>query len=139
MQILILHVERGEVKERTIVEGEITEVVKNVVTKALNLWNPEASDLVVMRHRQEIQVKLPITKEQYERYSKFGLRRAGDKAVFEVPVYVVSYENEWVGEDLVDTKVFIIAPLVDEIVSREIENLAKMITTVPSEEESEEE
>ncbi|HID80176.1 MAG TPA: DUF2286 domain-containing protein [Ignisphaera sp.] len=139
MRILILRAEYGEVKEKNVVEGEISSILKDVVKKALELWDPKKSDLIVMRHSHEMQVKLPISKEQYLLYSKFNLRRQGDKAVFEIPLYVISFENQWMGEELVDSKVFIVAPYVDDYTEQELERLAQSITLGKEKEESNEE
>lgn len=139
MRILILRAEYGEVKEKNVVEGEISSILKDVVKKALELWDPKKSDLIVMRHSHEMQVKLPISKEQYLLYSKFNLRRQGDKAVFEIPLYVISFENQWMGEELIDSKVFIVAPYVDDYTEQELERLAQSITLGKEKEESNEE
>jgi len=139
MRILILRAEYGEVKEKNVVEGEISSILKDVVKKALELWDPKKSDLIVMRHSHEMQVKLPISKEQYLLYSKFNLRRQGDKAVFEIPLYVISFENQWMGEELIDSKVFIVAPYVDDYTEQELKRLAQSITLGKEKEESNEE
>ena len=139
MKILILRAEYGEVKEKNVVEGEISTVLKDVVKKALELWDPKKSDLIVVRHSHEMQVKLPISKEQYLLYSKFNLRRQGDKAIFEIPLYVISFENQWMGEELVDSKVFIVAPYIDNYTEQELEKLAQSITLGKEKEEGSEE
>jgi len=136
MRILIVRSENGEVVESTVVEGDLAEVLKSIVRKVLELWDPTRSDLVVMRHSHDISVKLPITPQQFENYSKFNLRRTGNMATFTIPVYVVSYENEWTSEGgLRDTKVFVIAPYVDDVVKEAVESLAREITKVSEEEE----
>jgi len=139
MKILILRAEYGEVKEKNVVEGEISTVLKDVVKKALELWDPKKSDLIVVRHSHEMQVKLPISKEQYLLYSKFNLRRQGDKAIFEIPLYVISFENQWMEEELVDSKVFIVAPYIDNYTEQELEKLAQSITLGKEKEEGSEE
>ena len=139
MKILILRAEYGEVKEKNVVEGEISTVLKDVVKKALELWDPKKSDLIVVRHSHEMQVKLPISKEQYLLYSKFNLRRQGDKAIFEIPLYVISFENQWIEEELVDSKVFIVAPYIDNYTEQELEKLAQSITLGKEKEEGSEE
>ena len=139
MKVLILRAEYGEVKEKNVIEGEVSAILKDVVKKALEFWDPKKSDLIVVRHSHEMQVKLPISKEQYLLYSKFNLRRQGDKAVFEIPLYVVSFENQWMGEELVDSRVFIVAPYVDNYTEQELERLAQSITLGREKEESSEE
>lgn len=136
LKILVVLTENGEIKSQNLIEGELDKVLKDVVVKALELWNPQKSDLVVVRDRHEVSVNLPITREQYELYSRFNLRRLGDKATFEIPVYIVSFENEWIDNHIKDSKVFVVAPYVDETTSSRVLELAKNIT---SEEEIEEE
>lgn len=136
MKVLIVRSEYGEIKEQQVVEGTLDKTLKDVVIKALELWNPQRSDLVVVRHKHEINVNLPITREQYELYSQFNLKRFGDKAVFEIPIYIISFENEWVEDRIRDSRVFVVAPYVDDVTSNRIIELSKNIT---SEEELEEE
>ncbi len=137
MKVLVLRAEYGEIKEKSVIEGDMPAILKEVVKKALELWDPRRSDLIVVRHSHDMQVKLPISKEQYMLYSKFNLRRQGDRAVFEIPLYVVSFENQWVGEDLVDARVFIVAPYIDNYTEQELEKLARTITSGGEEVEEE--
>ena len=131
---LLILAEYGEVKETRIVEGSPHAVVKEVVRSVLDVWNPITSDLLVVRHRHEIRLRLPITKEQYELYSRYNLRRiGGDLAAFEVPVYIVSYENKRVNNDLVDVKIVMVSPYIDENVKKQLEELAESITSVEQE------
>lgn len=129
MKLLIVRAEEGEVKDSQIVEGELNNTLKNVVIKTLELWDPIKSDLIIVRHRHEITVKLPIKREQYEAYLQFNLRRKGDTATFEVPVYLVSFENQWIGENIVDSKVFVVSPYIDDYVAEKVIELAKNITS----------
>jgi len=139
LKILIIRSEDGEVKEQRIIEGTLDKSLKDTVIKALELWNPQKSDLVVVKHKHEVNVNLPITKEQYELYSQFNLKRFGDRAVFELPIYIISFENEWVEDQIRDSKVFVVAPYVDEATSSKVLELAKNITSEEAEEEIEEE
>ncbi|MEM0026575.1 MAG: DUF2286 domain-containing protein [Ignisphaera sp.] len=137
MRILVLRAELGEIKEKNIVEGEFNNVLKDVVMKALNIWEPQKSDLIVMKHKHEINIKLPIKKEQYDLYSQLNLRRKGDVATVEVIVYLVSFENQWIDDNIIDSKVFIVAPYIDEFISEKVEELAKGITSPEHREEEE--
>jgi len=92
--------------------------------------------LIIVRHKQEITIRLPITREQYEMYSQFNLKRKGDSASFEIPVYLISFENQWIDDNIVDSKVFIVSPYIDDYVAEKIVELAKNVT---SQEEAEEE
>jgi hypothetical protein len=139
LKILIVQSEEGKVKEKQVIEGKLENVLKEVVVKALNFWDPRRSDLVVVKHKHEVGVQLPLKKEQYELYSQFNLRRVGDKAVFEIPIYVVSYENEWVEDGIRDSKVFVVAPYIDDATASSIIELAESITSPEKVEVEEEE
>jgi len=139
LKILVLRAELGEIKEKNVVEGDFNNVLKDVVMKALSLWEPQKSDLIVVKHRHEINIKLPIKKEQYDLYSQLNLRRKGDVATIEVLIYLVSFENQWIDNDIIDSKVFLVAPYIDDFISEKIEDLAKGITSPERKEEEEKE
>jgi len=139
LKILILRAEYGEIKEKMISEGDFNKILKEVIIRTLDLWDPNKSDLIVVRHSQEITIKLPIKKEQYDLYSQFNLRRKGDYASFDVPLYLVSFENQWIDNNIIDSKVFVVSPYIDDYVSERIEELAINITSPESEKEGEEE
>jgi hypothetical protein len=139
VKLAVMRAELGEIKEKTLVDGDFNKVLKDIVIKALELWDPQKSDLIIMRHKQEINVKLPISKEQYELYSQYNLRRKGDYAAFEIPVYLISFENEWIDDSIFDSKVFVVAPYIDDYCMEKVEELARSITTLEKEEESIEE
>lgn len=136
MKLLVIRAEEGEIKDRQIMEGELNSILKNVILKTLEIWDPVKSDLIIVRHKQEITIRLPITREQYEMYSQFNLKRKGDSASFEIPVYLISFENQWIDDNIVDSKVFIVSPYIDDYVAEKIVELAKNVT---SQEEAEEE
>lgn len=137
MKILVVQAEEGKVKDKQVLEGKLENVLKDTVIKALNIWDPQRSDLVVVKHKHEVGIQLPLKREQYELYSQFNLRRVGDKAIFEIPIYVVSYENEWVEDSIRDSKVFVVAPYIDETTASSIIELSESITS-PEEAEEEE-
>ncbi|MCX8205237.1 MAG: DUF2286 domain-containing protein [Candidatus Nezhaarchaeota archaeon] len=131
MRLIVARSSMGGVKEAEVVEGELSEVVKRVVLRALEMWDMRESDFIVMRDRYVTSVKLPLTKEQYEEYSKYELRRvSSSEAEVRVPIYVVSYSNEWRGDNYIDKEVFIIAPYINEAQLEEIKELASNATTV---------
>lgn len=131
--IAIFWSENGAIKSVEKVEGELSQAIKRAVLKSMEDWDVTKSDLMVMRDLYPVSVKLPLTKEQYERYSGYNLRRAGGEATFEVPVYFISYENEWRGESYVDRKVAVVAPIVDDFVEKAIFELAENATKEPEE------
>jgi len=134
-QTLVVRVEEGKIVEKKVVPKKLDTTLREVILGVLNEWNPETSDLLVIRHRQEFTVRLPLSKEQYLKYSKYNLRRVENMAVFEVPLYVISFENKNIDDKLQDTKVYIVAPYIDDFISDQIAKLGIDITTATEEEE----
>jgi len=134
-QTLVVRVEEGKIVEKKVIPKKLDIALREIILGVLNEWNPETSDLLVIRHRQEFTVRLPLSKEQYLKYSKFNLRRVENIAVFEVPLYVISFENKSIDDKLQDTKVYIVAPYIDDFVSDQIAKLGIDITTAVEEEE----
>jgi hypothetical protein len=129
-KVLVVRAEEGRIVEERIVEGSVYSVVKDVVSKALRDWIPEESDFVVVRENYKVTVKLPLSSEEYERYSRYGLRRTGSgEAEFEIPVYLVSFANEWSGEDYKDRKIYLVAVYVDEKLKEEMASWAAESTS----------
>jgi hypothetical protein len=121
---------QGRVEEVEVVEGSLKEAVRSVVLKALAAWNMDVSDFMVMRDKYAATVKLPLTKEQYEEYSGYELRRvSSSEAEVKVPIYIVSFDNEWRGDDYVDKEVFVVAPYVNEAQLEEMKELASNATS----------
>jgi len=134
-QTLVVRVEEGKIVEKKVIPKKLDTTLREVILGVLNEWNPETSDLLVIRHRQEFTVRLPLSKEQYLKYSKYNLRRVENMAVFEVPLYVISFENKNIDDKLQDTKVYIVAPYIDDFISDQIAKLGIDITTAAEEEE----
>jgi hypothetical protein len=121
---------QGRVEEVEVVEGSLKETVRSVVLKALAAWNMDVSDFMVMRDKYAAAVKLPLTKEQYEEYSGYELRRvSSSEAEVKVPIYIVSFDNEWRGDDYMDKEVFVVAPYVNEAQLEEMKELASNATS----------
>ncbi|MCS7139955.1 MAG: DUF2286 domain-containing protein [Candidatus Nezhaarchaeota archaeon] len=131
---VLIHSDRGSIKRVIEIEGPLHEAVKKAAFEALQLWNPEASDFVVMRDNYVKTLKLPLTREEYEYYSKFELKRSTDKAEAIIPIYVASFNNEWRDTDYYDNEVFIIAP---KLPSEDLEELKKRAMLATSEEQLE--
>jgi len=123
--VLVIRSKEGNVVSKSTREGSMTDVVRKVVSDALSIWSAETSDLIVIRDQYPVSIKLPISKEQYELYSKHDMQRTSDGSiVFHLPVYVISFDNEWREDDYVDKEVFIVAPAVDQKVDEVITELA---------------
>lgn len=137
-QTLVLRSREGSLVSKSTVEGDIKDAVRKVVVDAVSLWSPVTSDFIVIRDMYPVSIKLPISKEQYDLYSKYDMSRTTNGSVmFNVPVYVISFDNEWQEEDYVDKEVIVVAPAIDDKVEKIISELA-VEATKPKEEESDE-
>lgn len=129
MKVIIALSDRGKLKELSIVEGTLRERLMEVVEKALKLWNLDSSDLIVMKDKCSVRVKLPLSREEYEEYLKYGLTRVSStEARVKVPIYVVSFNNEWRGNDYIDNEVYIVAPYINQEEVEVVKDLASSTT-----------
>lgn len=137
-QIMIVRAKEGQLVSKNRVEGEFKEVVKKTVLDALSLWQLESADFTVIRDPQyPVEAKAPITKEQYDLYSKYDLQRATNGSVmFHLPVYIISFDNVYMEENYIDREVLVVAPYVDQISEEHIVELALESTKPPSEEDA---
>lgn len=137
-EVLIIRSREGSLVSKSKVPGELKEAVKKQVLDALSLWDAERADFTVIRDPQyPVSVKLPITKEQYDLYSKFDMSRTSDgSVVFHIPVYIISFDNEYKDDNYVDKEVFVVAPALDQKVEDAVVELA-IESTRPEPEEDE--
>jgi len=138
-QIMIVRAKEGQLVSKNRVEGEFKEIVKKTVLDALSLWLMDSADFTVIRDPQyPIEAKAPITKEQYDLYSKHELQRASNgSVVFHVPVYIISFDNVYMEDNYMDREVLVVAPYIDPISEGHIVELALESTKPPTEEEAE--
>ena len=134
MKLIVLYSEDGEITKKEMVEGDLQSELRNKVVEVLKEWKPLRSDLIVMKEKHRITLNLPLSKELYDTLSKFGLRKVSSNEVeAAVPVFVISYDNVWVGDNVRDMRVVVIAPYVNEEFTKEVEELAKGVTSFESE------
>ena len=141
VQILIVRAKEGNLVSKNMVEGDFKEVVKKTVVDALSLWLLDSADFTVIRDPQyPVTAKSPITKEQYDLYSKYDLQRATNGSVmFYLPVYIISFDNAYLEDNYMDKEVLVVAPHVDQVAEQVIVELALESTKPPSEEKEAEE
>jgi hypothetical protein len=109
--VLINTSREGNLVSKNIVEGDFKEVVRKTVAEALTLWNLDNADFTVIRDPQyPITAKAPITKEQYDLYSKYDLQRSTNGSVmFYLPVYIISFDNVYLEDSYIDREVLVVA------------------------------
>lgn len=113
MGVVIAHIELGELKESKVVEATLEEAVRMVLTEVLTLWNPRESDLVVTKE------KVSEIKPELAEYR-------------DIDVYIISYEIEWRGEEVIDKKFFVVLEELGEVsveVIKELANLSRSALT----------
>jgi hypothetical protein len=139
-ETLVIRAREGKIVEKTKVPGDLKEVIKKKVMECISLWDVEKADFTVIRDPQyPISVELPLTKEQYELYSKYNMSRTSEGTViFYVPVYIISFDNEYTDENYIDKEVIVIAPALDEKAEEAIIELAIQTTTPETTKEEEE-
>ncbi|MEM3670460.1 MAG: DUF2286 domain-containing protein [Thermoprotei archaeon] len=126
---IVIQCDDGSVGLNTIVEGELNEVVKKQVTRAITLWNPSDSDFMVFSTQNESQLKAPLTREMLEKVKQYSPQRLGDSVVFNLPVFVVSYKIQQEGNGKYrDRSVIVISPFISESIKEQLENWVKELT-----------
>jgi hypothetical protein len=137
-QFLIVRTKDGNLVSKSKTQGEIKEVVRKTVMDALSLWSVDSADFTVIRDPQyPVTAKSPISKEQYELYSKYELQRTSNGSVmFYLPVYIISFDNIYLEDNYMDREVFVVAPVLDPVTEEAITDLAIESTkqTPPGEE-----
>ena len=124
-KVLIIRGEHGNIIEEKIDETkDIISKVKELASRALNLWEPEFSDFIIIKDQYEVSLKLPLTKDQVQRFMKYGIRRSPDGyAKFNIPVYIISYDSIWVENDYIDRKVYLVSIYVNDEVKEDLKKL----------------
>jgi len=136
---LVVKAERGVGVESELVAERFSVVVKDIARKALEEWNPLKSDFTAIRDDRDVEIDLPLKDPKlYDLLKNLNLTKISeDKAVFTLPVYVISYDSEWIGtEDYVDNRVYIVSIYIDDETKRLVEQVAQdLVSKEPGEEE----
>ncbi len=124
-KVLVIRGEHGNIIEEKVDETkDIISKVKELASRALNLWEPEFSDFIIIKDQYEVSLKLPLTKDQVQRFMKYGIRRSSDGyAKFNIPVYIISYDSIWVEDDYIDRKVYLVSVYVNDEVKEDLKKL----------------
>ncbi len=133
MKTLVVKAVQGNIVSKHLEDKPYTQVVKDVVAAAVNEWNPEKSDLTVIRAKLEVEYKHPISPELYDKILELNLNayRQGDLVVVEVPLFVISYDNEWLGDTYHDKAIYVVAPYLDDNMINAVASYATDTTKGP--------
>lgn len=122
---LIVRSKEGSIVSKTTQQGDIKDVIRKIVADTVSCWSPDKSDFIVIKDNTPIQIKLPISNEQYETYSKYDMQRSsGGSIIINLPIYIISFDNEWQEEAYVDKEVLVVAPMLDAAVEEKVAELA---------------
>jgi len=135
VRILVIRAEEGRIVEKEYVEGDLAEVAKKVAAKALEEWDPETSDFVVLRDQRDVEIPPELVNpKNFDVFREFNLRREkteeGTQAVITVPLYTISFDNISIGDEaFIEKKIYLIVPSVIEEIDVLFEQLAADITS----------
>jgi len=129
MKIIVLKSENGKITSENIVEGKFSDVLKEIATMALKEWNETTSDFVIMKDTQDVKIPKPLKPEVYETIKNFLVGRDEKFAHARIPLYIISFENEWNDDNFVDKKVYVVSYYLNEENKKELEEYAKDITS----------
>ncbi len=123
-ECIIVYVEGNNIVKKEVVKKDLTQTVKEYAKRLIESWNPEESDFVILKTTKVVSLNLPLSKELYAKVEKYGVRRVGNKAEFELPTYEIIYNSKWVGENMEADKYAIIMPYVnDEVVNQVVNDI----------------
>ncbi|AEM39574.1 uncharacterized conserved protein UCP032756 [Pyrolobus fumarii 1A] len=129
--ILVVKSVEGQIEEVKIVDDKsLTDVLREYVKKAADEWNPQLSDLTVMRTHYELRYKIPIDPDLYDIVTGLGLEleREGNEVIVRLPVFTISYDNRWSGDTYRDIKVYVVTYLIEDSIKDQIVEYAKETT-----------
>ena len=134
MRVVVLLSVEGNIESKEIVEGEVDKIVKDVATKALSMWDPSSSDFTVIRSYLELRYKLPINPELYDKLLELNLEveKIGNTEIaVKLPVYTISFDNQWLEDAYIDRRMYIVAPVLDDESLDQLIEYAKDATRGP--------
>jgi hypothetical protein len=142
LKSIVILSENGNVKIYKEMDLDLDKAVKEMAKEAMELWDSGKSDFIIIRDSYPMEIKLPLTNEEYEVYSKLSIQRTQQKTVIvELPIYVISFDNEWFDDEYKDNRVFVVTigvPFREEA-KKEIMDWCSEMTSKEAEEEEEEE
>jgi hypothetical protein len=139
VRVLVLKSESGKVTSDYLEDGNIGEVVRKTAEKALKEWNEFSSDFIIMRDSQEAKLPLPLKPDLYEKVKNFLSGKDKTSAILKLPVFIISFDNQWKEENFQDKKVYVVSYYVTEELKKELIDYASEVTSEEKLEETEEE
>ncbi|HIQ56182.1 MAG TPA: DUF2286 domain-containing protein [Pyrodictium sp.] len=134
-KIVVVKSVEGKIEDSRIVEGELASIVKEIARKTLEEWDPEKSDFTIIKARYELRYKLPISPDLYDTINELNLEmfREENNLIVIVPVYTISFNNEWLEDKYHDKAIYVVTYYIDEEEKKQIEEYAAETTKAPKE------
>jgi len=118
---LVIDYNNGEIVNVKKVEAKKLDMfVRDIAKQLIDKWDMENSDFIITRENRTIYLELPISKEDYGKLRQYGLRREGNMAAIDIPLYEISYSNSWENNEIVVKMATFIAPYINKQVEKEI-------------------
>jgi hypothetical protein len=133
LSVLIVRAEEGKVVESRVEDTKLEDAARAALLKAAETWNPLTSDLTAVHGELELRYKLPIDPDLYDRVMELNLEvmREGNEVIVKLPVIVISFDNEWLGDKYRDKKIYVVSHFLDEESRRQVEEYASEATKEP--------
>ncbi len=127
-KILVIRSEKGRIVESKIVEGELQEIVRKITLKALEEWNLEKSDFIIIKETREIEAQ-SVNLETIEALKKYEDLKI-EKDRIQMPIYTISFDSTMIEENnYIENKIYLITLYVNEETKNLLEIEAVEITT----------
>ena len=132
-KIVVVKSVEGKIEDSRVIEGELTNIVKEIARRTLEEWNPEKSDFTIIKARYELRYKLPISPDLYDIIDELNLEkfREENNLIVVVPVYTISFDNEWLEDKYHDKAIYVVTYYIDEEEKKQIEEYAAETTKAP--------
>jgi len=118
---LVIDYNNGEIVNVKKVEAKKLDMfVRGIAKQLIDKWDMENSDFIITRENRTIYLELPISKDDYGKLRQYGLRREGNMAAIDIPLYEISYSNSWENNEIVVKMATFIAPYINKQVEKEI-------------------
>ena len=134
--VAVIEAYSGRIVEKRLLYEPLETVVKNEAVRLIrSKWMPEFSDFMIFRDTFDVELRLPLRKEEFEMYKKYRLRKvSSEKAVASIPLYLIVYESLKISEEEYhDRGVAAVTIACNNDVVRQIEELLIETTKKPSE------